>query len=516
MAPPPEPGRPTGDPASPGHAEWRLQAFRDALDHHALVAITDIRGKITFVNDKFCAVSQYTREELIGQDHRMINSGFHPKSFFRDLWDTILGGHVWQGQIRNRAKDGSLYWVDSTIVPFLDRDGSPVEFIAIRKEITDLKRVEEALKASLAHQSRLMESARLVRAACWFMEGDRLIFTDSIQEILGDRPGPEGLDRDSLLAKVHPDERGYFTHALAVRGPKLSTFDCRMRRSDGAWVWTRWSLAQDSTLGGVVQDIGEERRLQSQLIQSQKMESMGTLAAGVAHDLRNILQAIGGHDELLARQGGLDPKAARHLEAIGQAVERAQVLTRKLLAFSRNEPLQRTQVDPAHLLEEVSGLLRPSLGAKTHLVVESQMRLPRAMMDSHQIHQILVNLVLNAQAALQGEGTITLRGGRTAFTGEEEGLKRHEPGPYLFLEVADTGHGIPPEILPRVFEPFFTTKGEKGTGLGLSVAYGIAQAHGGWIDCESTPGKGTRFVLFLPLQTEESEEPSGPHPAYAG
>lgn len=265
-----------------------------------------------------------------------------------------------------------------------------------------------------------------------------------------------------------------------------------------------------------MQDIGEERRLQAQLIQSQKMESMGTLAAGVAHDLRNILQAIGGHDELLARQEGLDAKAARHLEAISQAVERAQALTRKLLAFSRNEPLQRTRVDPAHLLEEVSSLLRPSLGAKTHLVVESQIRLPRAMMDPHQIHQVLVNLVLNAQAALQGEGSIILRGGRTAFTGEEEGPKRHEPGPYLFLEVADTGQGIPPEILPRVFEPFFTTKGEKGTGLGLSVAYGIAQAHGGWIDCESTQGKGTRFVLFLPLQTDESEEPSGPHPAYAG
>ncbi len=378
-------------------------------------------------------------------------------------------------------------------------------------------KAEEALYASAEIQARLLDAARMVKVAPWSIQDGRLVMSDSIRDVLGYDPSEQVRDLQEVDVFLHPEDRTRFRRVVAQPGPSTRSLECRMRRDDGGWVWTRWIFGTGSIQGGVVQDVTEQRRLQDQLFQSQKLESLGALAAGIAHDFKNLLQGLGGHAELMGLQDSLTDRQKHSLMAIEHAVERGRALTAKLLAFSRNEPVKKSTVNLNQLLVEVEALLRPSVGTSIHLVTQPDPSLPLTQADSHQLHQVLVNLVLNALAAITGAGSVILRTGRVFLQDAKAFEVLRAPGDYLFIEVEDTGKGIPPDVLPRIFEPFFTTKGDQGTGLGLAVAYGIAESHGGWIDCQSELGRGTRFRIHLPLEfapapePRRDKEPSGPH-----
>ncbi|MBI4264362.1 MAG: PAS domain S-box protein [Acidobacteria bacterium] len=351
----------------------QLEDLKRALDHAAIVATTDVTGRITYVNDKFCEISGYSREELLGQDHRIINSGYHSKAFIRDLWRTIANGRVWHAEFRNRAKDGRFYWVDTTIVPFLDARGKPHQYIAIRFDITARK----------AAEARLAQQAALAR--------------------------------------------------------------------------------------------------------------VGQMAAVVAHEVRNPLAGIkGALQVLMSRRKATDPELPVMRDVVGR-IDSLGELINDLMIFARPRPPRPTTFQLRPLLAEAIGMLRRDpAGASLEVAIEG----PNVTLtaDEELIRATVLNLLLNAAQAMNGQGRVTMT------IAEQE--KR------CVLQIRDTGPGIPPEIRDQVFEPFFTTKA-RGGGLGLPIARRTAELHGGTLTLACPDSGGTVFTLNVPLRALPApEEPA--------
>jgi PAS domain S-box-containing protein len=340
----------------------QLADLKRAIDHAAIVATTDVTGRITYVNDKFCEISKYSRDELLGQDHRIINSGHHPKSFMKDLWRTIASGRVWQGEIRNRAKDGSLYWVDTTIVPFTDEHGKPYQYIAIRADITARKAAEE----------RLAQQAALAR--------------------------------------------------------------------------------------------------------------LGQMAAVVAHEVRNPLAGIkGAMQVLMGRRSETDPDRLIMREVVAR-IDSLGDLVNDLMMFARPAPPRPSSFPLRPLLQEAVDIVRRDPVASTLVIVVDGDDVMLTA-DQQMIRAAVLNLLLNAAQAIDGNGRITV-------------TVSHQ-GDQCTVEVGDTGPGVPPDICDRVFEPFFTTKA-RGGGLGLPIARRTAELHAGTLSLTSPPAGGAIFTLTLP------------------
>jgi signal transduction histidine kinase len=250
---------------------------------------------------------------------------------------------------------------------------------------------------------------------------------------------------------------------------------------------------------------------QSALHQAQKMEAIGQLTGGVAHDFNNVLQIIGGNLQLLKLLGGLTEAARTRIDMALAGVERGAKLSSHLLAFARRQPLQSVVLNPGHLLREMDEMMRRVLGPRARVVTEIEPHLWSTTADPNQLNNVLLNLAINARDAMNGSGTLTIR---AANIGHDNKPSEVPDGEYVMIEVADTGKGMAPEVLQRAFEPFFTTKPTgQGTGLGLSMAYGFVKQTGGEILLRSEPGHGTSVRIYLPRSDAEPQHMEAAHQA---
>ena len=409
-----------------------LADVKFALDCSSNVAITDHRGYITYVNDKFCEISKYSRAELIGQTHRIVNSSYHSRQFFEDMWYTISSGHVWLGEIRNRAKDGKHYWVDTTIVPFLDNSGCPYQYVAIRNDITERKRAE----------------------MCLVQQADDL-----------------------------------------------------------------------------EQAFSDLQHTQTQLVQNEKMSSLGQLVAGVAHEINNPVSFIYGNvspanryalslidllklyqkyypdppDEIADELDDIDfefmtEDLLKLLASMKVGAERIRQIVVSLKTFSRKDEAEKKSVDIHQGLESTLMILAHRLKPQTQRggieVIKNYGELPATYCYAGQLNQVFMNIVSNAIDAIDAVDTVN------AVEQPQLTLSTYVEGDQSFIEIQDNGIGMNEIVRSQIFNPFFTTKPiGQGTGMGLSISYQIVtERHGGSLQVSSNPGEGSTFTIQIPLE----------------
>ena len=369
------------------------------------ILITDPNGLILYVNPAFTRITGYSREEAIGQTPHLLSSGQHGPEFYREMWKTLDAGQTWEGQIVNKRKDGSLYTEQAAISPVRDASGRVVNFVAVKRDITQQLRDEE-----------------------------------------------------------------------------------------------------------------EKEALQAQLAHAQKLESVGRLAGGVAHDFNNMLQAILGYVEMAIEQVPPEQPLHADLQEIQKAAMRSTSLTRQLQAFARKQAAAPKVLDLNEAVEGMFAMLRRLIGEDIQLVWKPGRDVGFVKIDPSQLDQVVANLCINARDAIGQSGRITIETSladiRPAADGG--GPADLEPGAYALLAVQDDGCGMKPDVIEHIFEPFFTTKPVgKGTGLGLSTVYGTVKQNGGGIRVDSKPGKGSTFRIYLPRHDQKSTEAAPAAPVEA-
>jgi PAS domain S-box-containing protein len=419
---------------------------------------------------------------------------------------------------RGRDLAGREVWRQIDKVPVRDREGNADGLVIMIQDITERMSADLALQKSEKRFKALFEQAAVGVAQLDMGTGRYLQVNRRFCEIVG--RGADEMEQLTFADVTHPQDIAQSQEmARRLREGMIREYTQEKRyvQAGRADVWASVTVSAMWAVGDppdffivVAQDITQRKQLEDQLRQAHKMEAIGTLAGGIAHDFNNLLTAIGGYTQLALMKLADNPGTRGHLDSVVLAVKRAADLVRQILAFSREQPLDRQVIQLQPIVAECVALLRVTLPASIELILEAPADVPPVLADETQVLQVLMNLGTNARQALgdrPGSIHVKIENHRVEAAGATA-LPRLPPGPYVRVSFSDTGGGMAPEITRRIFEPFFTTKAPgKGTGLGLAVVHGIMDSHDGLITVSSQVGVGTVFHLYFPARIEASPVP---------
>jgi PAS domain S-box-containing protein len=496
-------------------AEARLDAIFNST--FEFISLLDVDGRVIEINQASLDFAKLRRADVVGRPYWEYASRPDDPQGEQRLKEAVAAAR--NGTfVRYEAEmpgKGQPTIIDASLKPIFDKAGRVVFLVAEGRDITEHRRLFDALKEANERLETIVDASPLAitevdrdtRVLSWNQAAEKM-FGWEASEILG-KPLPTVPDelRDNLMAALESTFSGF----------TLKRIDSRRRRKDGSLIdvslWTAPHRDASGTIVGcfgILTDITEQKHLEDQSRQAQRLNAIGQLTGGVAHEFNNLLQVILGNLESLGEVIRGQADASERLERIMRAVRRGGELTQQLLAFSRKQPLRPEVFHPKGELQSLEYLVRATVGAQYQIAVDVAPEASYVCADASQLANALLNLVLNSRDAMPAGGSIGIRARDTVVDAARAARLEIPVGQYLEIEVADNGTGMTEEVAAHAIEPFFTTKEVgKGTGLGLSMVHGFARQSGGAMEIDTEPGKGTTVRLFLPAIAASPDQVPG-------
>lgn len=488
------------------HVSRTAPAFRDSIfravfeDARMGIAGALLDGRFIVSNAAFQRALGVTACELV---QSRLEDWTEPEDWQKEsqLINALLSRTIDRYELtkRCRANDGSRFWANVTVT--ITENDPPLLIILSERLDASRNREQEALRQSEMNVRAIFENSidgiillddegRYVDvnpAAC-------TLFLRNREDVIGTTFGSMSQEPEKTLDAWELVRRNGFASA-----------EITVLRGDGSTRIVEFTMTGNILPGltlGISRDITERKELEQKLLHAQKMEAIGRLAGGVAHDINNMLTVIRGYAELMRKKLPADHPLGRYTDNILAAADRSSMITQQLLAFSRRQVVKMQRIRPNQVIADVSKLLQRLIGEDIELEVQLDNRCGSVIADPGQLGQVLMNLAVNARDAMPHGGKLMISTESKTVTNCYVSPKLR-PGEYVAIHVTDTGHGMTPEVIAHIFEPFFTTKEQgKGTGLGLATVYGIVEQSGGALDVKSAPGEGTTFSVYLPVAAE--------------